>query len=151
MPQLTPPPIKKAFKFLTIAIISALSLLGVVSIFFMIHVVTTGSHDSHTKQTISRHRLIKLDQAIAEYRLDTGYFPVALIDLAIDSQAPMWMGPYIKEKEVTDPWGKKYHYQFLQHAEGYQLYTLGSDHLVGGSDQKQDQVSNGSLFIIKSD
>ncbi|WP_154224315.1 type II secretion system protein GspG [Marinicella rhabdoformis] len=146
MSQQKKPLFKKILKYLAIGTVRTLALLGVVAVFFKIYIAIVGNHTGHTKQIKSRYHLIKLDQAIAEYRLDTGYYPVALMDLAIDSEDPMWMGPYVKEKELTDPWGKKYHYQFFQHVGGYQLYTLGSDHSVGGSEQKQDQVSKGSLL-----
>lgn len=140
---------KKLIRFIVVVTIGGLSLLGVLSIFFIIHTTTTGSHTGHTKQKKAQITLTKLDQAIHEYRLDIGNYPKNLKELAFDNSDTMWMGPYIKEKELKDPWGENYHYYLIEHTKGYQLYTLGSDLSEGGEDQNKDQLSKGSLIIFK--
>lgn len=139
---------KKIIRFFVIGTISALSLLGVICIFFMIHVATT-SRTCNTKEKIAQITLTKLDQAIHEYKLDTGYFPKNLKDMAFDTNDSMWMGPYIREKELIDPWGENYHYHLIEHTNSYQLYTLGSDHTEGGEDHEKNQLSKKSLIIMK--
>ncbi len=140
---------KKIFRYLITAVISAFSLLGALYVLLMIKLAINGSHTGHTKQKRAQIILMRLDQAISEYRSDIGHFPERLNDLVTDTNDLMWMGSYIKEKELKDPWGEDHHYHLIHHANGYQLFTLGADHAEGGQDHQQDQLSKGSLFIIK--
>ncbi len=51
--------------------------------------------------------LSKLDHAINEYRSDTGTYPYSL-SLLVYSKSDRWMGPYIREKDLTDTWQQPY-------------------------------------------
>lgn len=80
------------------------------------------------------------------YKLDNGDYPTEQQGLeALLKQppnAPNWNGPYTrKDQSLVDPWGTKYFYKFPGEHGEFDLYSLGSDHKVGGSGEKKD-VSN---------
>jgi general secretion pathway protein G len=80
------------------------------------------------------------------YKLDNGDYPSEQQGLdALLKQppnAPNWNGPYTrKDQSLIDPWGKKYFYKYPGEHGEFDLYSLGSDHKVGGGGEKRD-VSN---------
>lgn len=80
------------------------------------------SHCGIPKVKIARLILAKTEISIKEYYIDTGHLPASLNLLLDDPQSKNWMGPYIKEKGLTDPWGEKYHYQIHNN----KTFTLGT-------------------------
>ncbi|MCF6319418.1 MAG: type II secretion system protein GspG, partial [Proteobacteria bacterium] len=52
----------------------------------------------------------KLKLKIEEFNLDTGYYPRSLDALVNDNGDSNWMGPYVKEKELKDPWKEEFQY-----------------------------------------
>ncbi|WP_395374380.1 type II secretion system major pseudopilin GspG [Marinicella sp. W31] len=75
----------------------------------------------------------KLTQAVESFYLDTGRLPDSLDQLFNDSGDSMWLGPYIKEKELKDPWGEGYHYtSSSQHGQSFDIYTYAMDKSPGG-------------------
>ncbi|MCX7554904.1 type II secretion system protein GspG [Marinicella sp. S1101] len=113
-------------------------------------VIPDGIDESHSKQNSAKIELLRLDQSLAEYKLDSNNYPDSLKDLHVENH-PMWMGPYIKVKDLIDPWGEYYHYQNYPERGGYQLYTLGKDKKIGGIEHAKDQISESSLKIINPD
>lgn len=93
----------------------------------------------------AKAQIAALEQALDQFRLDVGHYPSTEQGLAAlmnnpDNQ-PNWTGPYLKKEVPNDPWGKAYQYRMPgQHGE-YDLYSLGKDGQVGGSDEAQD-ISN---------
>jgi general secretion pathway protein G len=90
----------------------------------------------------AKAQIAALEQALDQYRLDVGRYPAteqglqALMANA-DNNAH-WSGPYLKKEVPNDPWGKPYQYRAPgQHGE-YDLFSLGKDGQVGGSDEAQD-------------
>ncbi len=93
----------------------------------------------YDKAKIANIELQRLNQAIVEFWLDTGELPGQLNDLYHDTNHPMWMGPYVKERELKDPWGQSYRFNASINHMSYQLFTLGADQQYGGGDHATDQ------------
>jgi hypothetical protein len=93
--------------------------------------------------------LSKIDRSLTEYKLAVGTYPDKLSELQ-KSVNKLWLGPYIKEKTLIDPWGVKYDYQYHPDRDGYQLYTLGSDKIFGGTDTAYDRLSAKSIKLINN-
>lgn len=77
------------------------------------------------------------------YKLDNGDYPSEQqgLDalLTQPSGAPDWNGPYTRKgHSLIDPWGKKYTYNYPGKHSDFDLYSLGSDHKLGGGGEKQD-------------
>lgn len=77
------------------------------------------------------------------FYLDVGRYPSeaeglkALIEPA--ATAPGWNGPYLRRAEaLRDPWGAPYQYHNSGKAKGFEILSLGSDGVEGGSGDAQD-------------
>ena len=90
-----------------------------------------------------------LETALAQYRLDNGFFPTteqgleALILKPTGEPVPFaWHGPYLKgHNEVPrDRWGNEYLYLSpgVHNANSYDVWTRGSDGQDGGEDAGAD-------------
>ncbi|MGH7646491.1 MAG: type II secretion system major pseudopilin GspG [Gemmatimonadaceae bacterium] len=86
------------------------------------------------------------------YRLDNDTYPTGEQGLAalrtkpVSGAAPRnWRGPYLRKDVPMDPWGRPYLYVApgLANPTSYDLYTLGRDGKVGGSDEDADITSWG--------
>ncbi len=138
---------KLIVKYLSILIVTVLSLCGIFFIILALDLITGGIDESHSRQKTARIELLRLDKSLAEYKLDSNNYPDSLLNL-YKKNHPSWMGPYIKEKDLKDPWGEFYHYHNYPEREGYQLFTLGKDKKMGGENHNYDQLSEGSVKIF---
>ena len=115
-------------KKVEILIIAAL-IIGILML--AVNNITTGGC-GWTKQKSSRLELQKLVQASQLYQLDTGVLPQRLSDLLDVDNHPKAQGPYIRSKDINDPWGQPYKYFAHSKSGTLIIYTLGSDHQPGG-------------------
>jgi len=115
------------------SLIEVLVVMTILAVIFGLVVsnVTGGQDKARYKE--AQIMVQKLTQAVAEYNLDTGSYPDSLSDLVNDNGEPMWMGPYIKEKELKDPWKEPYHFSAnSQHGQSFDIYSYGADKSPGG-------------------
>ncbi|MDA8091396.1 MAG: type II secretion system major pseudopilin GspG [Nitrospiraceae bacterium] len=96
------------------------------------------------KQVAAKAQIKLFDQALDQYRLDTGDYPTTeqgLNALAVNPGVESWDGPYLKKGIPNDPWGRPYNYQCPgQHGE-YDLYSYGRGGVPGGEGEDKE-VSN---------
>lgn len=90
----------------------------------------------------AKAQIVALEQALDQYRLDTGHYPSTEQGLAAlfvkPGDEPKWNGPYLKKETPPDPWGKPYLYkQPGEHGE-LDLLSYGKDGQPGGSDDAAD-------------
>ena len=61
---------------------------------------------------VARAQMVAFEQAINQYKLDTGHFPSSEQGLTVLEIKPenekRWDGPYLKKKLPLDPWGNFY-------------------------------------------
>jgi general secretion pathway protein G len=93
----------------------------------------------------AKAQIVALEQALDQYRLDTGHYPTTEQGLSAlfvkPGDEPKWDGPYLKKETPPDPWGKPYLYkQPGDHGE-LDLFSYGKDGQPGGSDDAAD-ISN---------
>lgn len=90
--------------------------------------------------------------ALDAYRLDNDTYPTGEQGLAALRTKPAsgavprnWRGPYLRKDVPLDPWGRPYLYVApgIANPTSYDLYTLGRDGKVGGSDEDADITSWG--------
>lgn len=86
-----------------------------------------------------------LQDALDQYRLDTGVYPTADQGLSALILQPAgvtgWGGPYLKKDVPMDPWGHPYQYAMPGEHGEYDLYSMGKDGRSGGSGEAADIVS----------
>ncbi len=81
----------------------------------------------------------KLKLKIEEFNLDMGYYPRSLDALVNDNGDSNWMGPYVKEKELKDPWKEEFQYSSPgQHDEEFSIVSHGKDRSPGGTKFNKD-------------
>lgn len=84
-------------------------------------------------------RIGKLKLKIEEFNLDTGYYPRSLDALVNDNGDSNWMGPYIKEKDLKDPWKEDLKYSVPgQNDEEFSIVSYGNDRSPGGDKFDKD-------------
>jgi general secretion pathway protein G len=77
------------------------------------------------------------------FRLDAGRYPTNEegLDALIKAppSVPVWNGPYLPDASaITDPWGKSYQMLVPGKQGEVDVFSLGSDGLVGGSGEAKD-------------
>jgi general secretion pathway protein G len=76
-----------------------------------------------------------IESAINAYYLNTGQYPKTFNDLITCPAGleSVWAGPYLKQKQLKDPWGNEYKYEL-----GYRLLSYGADGKPGGKGENRD-------------
>lgn len=83
--------------------------------------------------------------ALELYYMENGTYPSVSVGLKAlvepTTEAPRWNGPYLKKaKNLLDPWGRPYQYNYPTANGDYELYSLGST----GKAQSASTSTNGS-------
>jgi general secretion pathway protein G len=101
------------------------------------------------KQDIARGKMAIVEQAIAQFQYDCGRLPTGSEGLEALLTAPgdvedKWAGPYLKQSEILDPWGRPYVYiePGTINVGSYDLISLGADGVEGGEGENADIVND---------
>jgi general secretion pathway protein G len=90
----------------------------------------------------ARAQITALEQALEQYRIDTGRFPTNEEGLGSLMTAPPgaadWAGPYLKKAVPADPWGRPYIYSNPGAHGEIDLLSYGKDGRVGGAGDSVD-------------
>ncbi len=94
------------------------------------------------KQAAAKAQITLLEQALDQFRLDTGRYPTTQEGLnaltANTTGVENWDGPYLKKALPNDPWGKPYNYQCPGTHGEYDLFSYGRDGALGGEGEDKD-------------
>ena len=92
------------------------------------------------KASLTRTQIQTLTGKIEQYQLDNGNLPGSLSDLVRQpSGSSTWLGPYAKEADIKDQWGKDFQYSAGGEGDaGYSLISLGKDGKPGGDSVNRD-------------
>jgi general secretion pathway protein G len=86
-----------------------------------------------------------LGLALDQYRIDVGQYPSTEQGLVAlyknPGNVPKWAGSYLKKNIPNDPWGKPYQYKSPGDHGDYDLFTLGKDGQLGGTEEAEDVVN----------
>ena len=122
--------------FSLIEIIIVTVLIGGIVAFAATKIIGGGDN---AKYNLAKAQVQTVAQKIQQYRMDTGTLPNSLEDLV---RAPGgvngWLGPYLKEADLKDPWGSPYTYRTPGENQAFDLISLGSDQQPGGESVKGD-------------
>lgn len=83
-----------------------------------------------------------LEKALDTYRLDVGRYPsteqgLGALNKNPDNE-PKWQGPYLKKSVPNDPWGNAYQYKNPGEHGEVDLFSFGSDGVLGGNGESAD-------------
>jgi general secretion pathway protein G len=96
------------------------------------------------KQAVAQQKVAVLETKVLEFQTDCGRFPTAQEGLRALLQAPAdvgsnWKGPYVKQKDIIDPWGTEIMYRYPgKYNADFDLFTYGADHQEGGESENAD-------------
>ena len=128
---------------------SLVELLVVLAIIGMIATMVTPQvlgYLGRARGDTARIQVKNIAQAVELYYLDQGTYPTAQQSLQelVQPTGPAWRGPYLRDaRGLIDPWNQPYLYRSPgMGGKPYEIYSLGSDMKVGGSDDATDVASN---------
>ena len=104
------------------------------------------------RTTAAKSQIEILALALDSYRVDNAAYPTTAEGLQALRTAPAqmstglrWKGPYLRKELPSDPWGRPYVYLSpgVVNKESYDLYSLGRDGKIGGTEEDADLTSWG--------
>ena len=123
---------------LTIVIV----ILGILAAFIAPRVINA---PQQAKVAKARTEVNGIKTALEQYAIATGEYPTTEQGLSALWRAPSpapanWNGPYIDTPNFIDPWNNPYVYRqpSTHYGYDYDLYSMGKDGKVGGTDLDED-------------
>jgi general secretion pathway protein G len=92
------------------------------------------------KSAVAQQKLKVIEQAVEKFYYEHNRFPANLNELVerpSDVPETEW-SPMLKSKDLVDPWGQQFNYQFPGQHDKFDLYSLGADGQEGGSGEEAD-------------
>jgi len=96
------------------------------------------------RQAVAQQKIAVLEAKVLEFQADCGRLPTGQEGLRALLQPPSdvsekWKGPYVKEKDILDPWDVEFRYEYPgRYNADFDLFTLGADGQEGGEDENAD-------------
>jgi general secretion pathway protein G len=96
------------------------------------------------KKAVAQQKIAVLEAKVAEFQLDCGRYPTMQEGLRALVQRPAdvgdkWNGPYVKEKDIIDPWGAEIMYRRPgRYNADFDLFSYGADGVEGGEAENED-------------
>jgi len=118
-----------------------MEMVVVIAILALLVTIVTPMYFRHLKKaktSTAKTQVRLLEQAVMDFKLDTGKFPSSLEDLIKNiSGEKKWDGPYMKNIP-KDPWSNSYIYTCPgQHGE-FDIMSYGNDGAPGGDGENAD-------------
>ncbi|GIX34535.1 MAG: hypothetical protein KatS3mg126_0314 [Lysobacteraceae bacterium] len=123
-------------------LIEILIVVGIIAIIGGIVANRIFGGQDRAKWQLAKSQVQTLAAKIENYELDNGGPPAQLQDLVTQpSGAEGWLGPYVKEAELKDPWGRPFEYRNPGQNGKFDLISYGADGRPGGESWNRD-ISN---------
>ena len=130
--------------FTLIELIVAVTILGILA---SLLVPRFFSKIGGARQAVAKQKIGVLELKVLEFQTDCGRLPASQEGLRALVQAPAdvqekWKGPYVKDKDIIDPWDEEFIYRYPGHKNAdFDIMTLGADKQEGGEDENADVVN----------
>lgn len=101
------------------------------------------------KADIARAKMTIIEDSLSRFQYDCGRLPseseggLEALLVAPPDLADRWMGPYLKQSQLLDPWGNMYIYisEGQYNPGSFDLISLGADGQEGGEGDNADIVN----------
>ncbi len=130
---------------------TVIEMITVIVIIALLAAIVTPAYYNYVKKArinAAKAQIKMLEQAVFDFRLDTGKLPDAssgLEELNRNvSGNEKWDGPYLKQAVPKDPWGNDYIYKCPGENTDFEIISYGSDGQPGGEKEKADISSAGT-------
>lgn len=93
------------------------------------------------RRAVAAQMLREIEKAIELFAHDYGRWPEALDELITrpaDIAEAKWQQPTLREKDLSDPWGRRFGYKCPGDHGAYDVYSLGADGEPGGEGENTD-------------
>ncbi|HTM52280.1 MAG TPA: type II secretion system major pseudopilin GspG [Bryobacteraceae bacterium] len=129
-----------------VTLIEMLVVVTIIALFATLVAPSMFKQGDKAKTVAARVQINNFEQALTQYKLNTGLFPTTEQGLEALRVKPanvnQWEGPYIRKEIPLDPWGHPYVYKFPgEHGEEPDLISYGADGQAGGEGLNADIVS----------
>ena len=123
-------------------LIEILIVVGIIAIIGGIVANRIFGGQDRAKWQLAKSQVQTLAAKIESYELDNGGPPGQLQDLVSQpGGADSWLGPYAKEAELKDAWGRVFEYRAPGQNGKFDLISYGADGRPGGDSWNRD-ISN---------
>ena len=97
-----------------------------------------------SKWNLTKPKMDPIETAIDAYYVNCGRYPGSLYDLLENPGIETWSGPYLKPKQLKDPWGFDYEYVPVGtiNPGGYDIISYGKDGVLGGDGYNAEQYND---------
>jgi general secretion pathway protein G len=132
--------IRQLHRHAAFTLVEMLLVLVILATLAAIVIPKMAGRSQQAKVTAAQSQISNMEMALDAFEVDNGYYPKGSggLDALVDqpSGATAWKGPYLKKGVPLDPWGNAYIYNYpgKNHADGYDLMSMGPDGREGGDD-----------------
>jgi general secretion pathway protein G len=129
-----------------VTLIEMLVVVTIIALFATLVAPGMFKQGDKAKVVAARVQINNFEQALTQYKLNTGLFPTTEQGLEALRSKPsnvnQWDGPYLRKEIPLDPWGHPYVYKFPgEHGEEPDIISYGADGQAGGEGTAADVVS----------
>ena len=129
-----------------VTLIEMLEVVTIIALFATLVAPNMFKQGDKAKAVAARVQINNFEQALTQYKLNTGLFPTTEQGLEAlrtkPSNVNQWEGPYLRKEIPMDPWGHAYVYKFPgEHGEEPDITCYGADGQAGGEGIAADIVS----------
>ncbi|MGY6518328.1 MAG: type II secretion system major pseudopilin GspG [Lysobacteraceae bacterium] len=123
---------------------SGMSLIEIIIVIVLIGTVLVvvgqrvfGSQD-RANVRLTAVQLENIGHNVEQFQMDVGRLPNALDELISNPGEGRWLGPYVRENDLRDPWGNAIQYEVPGQSGRFALISLGADGRPGGESVNAD-------------
>lgn len=122
-------------------LIEILIVVTIIASLFAIVFQTVSQRRKKAQVALAKTLIGKMEQTIAEFEFDCGFYPETLEDLVVPvSDCESWgPDPYFKNGKIPkDPWNNQIVYRYSVDDNQYEIISLGADRREGGESFNKD-------------
>jgi general secretion pathway protein G len=129
-----------------VTLIEMLVVVTIIALFATLVAPNMFKQGDKAKAVAARVQINNFEQALTQYKMNTGLFPTTEQGLEALRTKPanvnQWDGPYLRKEIPLDPWGHPYLYRFPgEHGDEPDIISYGADGQAGGDGSNADIVS----------
>ena len=112
-------------------LLELLVVMGILAVLAAIATPQLMGYFGKAKTQSVQLQIENIGTALELYYMENGSYPSASVGLKAlvepTPEAPRWNGPYLKKaKNLLDPWGRPYQYNYPSASGEYEVYSLGA-------------------------
>lgn len=115
-------------------LLEILVVLAIIGVIMGIVAAQVMGRSEQANVELAYTQIAQLQGAVTNFRQHTKRLPNNLQELVSQpSGVKRWVGPYVNESQLVDPWGGDYQYRKPGQHGRYDIYSFGVDGKSGGS------------------